>query len=633
MSIQMLAPDVVAKIAAGEVVERPASVVKELLENALDAGAGTVRIEIQGGGRREIRLVDDGGGIPEGEIELACTRHATSKISAADDLFNIHTLGFRGEALASIAAVSHFTLVSRPAGQEVGVEVRVDGGEFKGRTPRACTIGTIVTVRDLFFNTPARLKFMRQARTETGYINALVSDYALAHPQVALHLLSDGRTLLQTHGSGELYDALIEVYGLETAQQMLAVEGELGRGVERVRVSGYVSEPALSRATRRAMTLFVNGRRIRDRSLTYAVEEAYHTLLMKGRHPLVVIQIEVDPALVDVNVHPTKSEVKFAHANLVFSAVQRTVRAALQEQAPIPRIARVRSDTPTIQPEPPVRRRPAGPPARASAPLFPPDAEGAVTLPPRPRVGGPLFVEETPGEETEVVIGAGEAEAGWVEAGGEPADTEVVIAGEEAAAPAQGPVEERLPPLRVVGQMAGSYILAEGPDGLYLVDQHAAHERVLYEQLLAQRRRLSVRRQALLEPLVVELTPPQQAMLGERLEELRDWGFELEPFGERAYKVRAVPAILARRDMRVQVATLLEEWSEGLQQGHSWDEQLLTTIACHSAVRAGKVLSLEEMRELIQLLERSTMPRTCPHGRPTMLLLTRGQLEKEFRRR
>jgi len=569
MPIRLLPPELVAKIAAGEVVERPASVVKELVENSLDAGARHIHIDIHGGGRQEIRVVDDGCGIPAEEVALAVQRHATSKIATAADLYRIRTLGFRGEALASIAAVSHLTLVSRPAGQEVGMEVRVEGGRTVGQSPRPCTVGTIVLVRDLFYNTPARLKFLRQPRTEAGYIHTLVTDYALAHPGVAFRLLSDGRIVLNTGGSGNLHDTLIEVYGLETARQMLPVEKVVGEGEMRIRVFGYVGQPSLSRATRRAITLFVNGRRIRDTGLTYAVEEAYRTLLMADRHPVAIIGLEVDPAAVDVNVHPTKSEVKFVYGDQVFAIAQRAIREALQEHLAVPRIAAVRP-----RPAPAESPRPAGRPL--------------------PRFGGPLFEEE---EET-------------------------------------APVEEpKLPPLRVLGQMAGTYILAEGPDGLYLIDQHAAHERILYEQLAAERERLAIRTQVLLEPLIVELTPQQQALLGERLEELRAWGFELEPFGERAYRVRSVPAILTRGDVRDRVAALVEEWSEGLRRGSSWEEQLLITIACHSAVRAGQSLSPEEMRELVQLLEQTRLPRTCPHGRPTMILLTQQQLEREFGRR
>lgn len=589
MPIQILSPDVVSKIAAGEVVERPASVVKELVENSLDAGAETIRVEIRSGGRREIRVVDDGAGIPADQVELACRRHATSKIAAADDLYRVRTLGFRGEALASIAAVSHFTLVSRPADQQVGMEVRVEGGQPQETTPRACTIGTIVQVRDIFFNTPARLKFMRKPRTEAGYISALLTDYALAHPGVAFHYLSEGRTLLRTSGSGQLYDTLIEVYDLETAQQMIPVEGELGEGEERVRVSGYVGQPSLSRASRRAISLFVNGRRIRDRSLTYAVEEAYHTLLMKGRHPVAVIGVDIDPAQVDVNVHPTKSEVKFVDSNRVFAAVQRAVRSALQEHADIPQITAVRTTMPTLSPE--AIRRPHERSLWGGAPGQGQQRRGGVL----PRSGGPLFEE---GE----------------------------------TAPLVGPSPEGLPPLRVLGQMAGTYILSEGPEGLYLIDQHAAHERVLYEQLMAERERLSVNRQALLEPLVVELTPQQEDVLKDRLEELEGWGFEIEPFGERTYRVRTVPAVLTKGDVRARVAMLVEEWSEGLRRGLAWDEQLLITIACHSAIRAGKALTMEEMRELIHLLEGTALPRTCPHGRPTMILLSRQQLEREFGR-
>jgi DNA mismatch repair protein MutL len=570
MPIEILPPEVVAKIAAGEVVERPASVVKELVENAIDAQARHIRVEIRGGGRQEIRVVDDGCGIPADEIERACRRHATSKIRSAEDLTRVRTLGFRGEALASIAAVSHLTLVSRPQGQAVGMEVRADGEEISRPTPRACTVGTVVVVRDLFFNTPARLKFLKTPQTEAAYIHALVADYALAHPEIAFQLLSDGRTLLRTNGTGRLFDALVEVYGLESARQMIPVEDELGEGVGAVRVSGYVGQPSLSRASRRAITFFVNGRRIRDTRLTFALEEAYHTLLMAGRHPLAVIGVEIDPGQVDVNVHPTKSEVKFAEPDRVFAAVQRAVRKALQEHTAIPRVAGVASA------EAPVRR--AG---RTPAPI--------------PARGVELFPEE--------------------------------------AVPPTGTAEAGLPPLRVLGQLAASYILAEGPDGLYVIDQHAAHERVLYEQLLQEHAQRAVRTQALLNPLIVEVTPLQAAFLEEQAEELERWGFLLEPFGERAYRVRGVPALLAGKDLQNTLGPLLETWSDGVRRGVPWEEELLIAIACHCAVRAGQLLSMDEMRELVRLLEKARAPRTCPHGRPTMILLSQQQLLREFGRR
>ncbi len=569
MPIEILPPEVVAKIAAGEVVERPASVVKELVENAIDAGARHIRVEIRAGGRQEIRVVDDGCGIPAEEIERACRRHATSKIRSADDLYRVRTLGFRGEALASIAAVSHLTLVSRPAGQSVGMEVRAEGETISPPIPRACTIGTVVWVRDLFFNTPARLKFLKTPQTEAAYIHSLVSDYAFAHPQISFHLLSDGRTVLRTSGSGQLFDALVEVYGLETARQMIPVESAFGSGANVVRVSGYVGQPSLSRASRRAMTLFVNGRRIRDTSLTYALEEAYHTLLMAGRHPVAVIGIELDPALVDVNVHPTKAEVKFAEPDRVFAAVQRAVREALQAHAAIPHI----SSPAVIQV-----------PTRRSAP----------PSPPRPSPGGELF----------------------------PGEAELPAAGEPA-----------LPPLRVLGQLASSYILAEGPDGLYVIDQHAAHERVLYEQILDEYRRQALRTQALLEPLLVEVTPLQEAFLEEHREQLERLGFLLEPFGDRTYRLRNVPVVLARVDLRSTLESLIDAWSEGLRCAEDWEEAMLITVACHSAVRAGQTLTAEEMRELVRLLEKTRLPRTCPHGRPTVVLLSQQQLLREFGRR
>ena len=350
MPIRVLPPEVAGKIAAGEVVERPASVVKELLENSIDAGATDVRVEIREGGRRLIRIADNGGGIPESEVVLAFARHATSKLTDVEDLDRIATLGFRGEALASIASVSEVTVLTRPRSQAMGRLLRVDGGEIVRQEGKGSPAGTVVTVEHLFRNVPARLKFLRQPQTETGHIHTAITRYALAYPEIRFVLTADGRQTFQSSGNGKLYDVLIAVYGLDVAEKTIKVSSRRESGVEEeispeasnppsCQVHGYTSSPSLHRANRTYITFFVNRRWIQDRSLAHAVAQAYHTLLPVGRHPLAVLLLEMDPGEVDVNVHPTKREVKFRNSRSVFSAVQSTVRRALVERSPVPTMA------------------------------------------------------------------------------------------------------------------------------------------------------------------------------------------------------------------------------------------------------------------------------------------------------
>ncbi|HIC93054.1 MAG TPA: DNA mismatch repair endonuclease MutL [Anaerolineae bacterium] len=584
MPIRVLPPEVAAKIAAGEVVERPASVVKELIENAIDAGATEIKIEVRQGGRRLIRVIDDGVGIPADEVELAFARYSTSKLTSVDDLARIGTLGFRGEALASIAAVSQLTMVTRCADEAVGTKVRLEGGTIVQRQKKGCPRGTVVTVENLFYNVPARLKHLRSQATERRHIDDLVYRYAMAFPELRFTLLNDGRITFQSTGSGNLFDVLIKVYGLEIARQMLKIEREMKEGPSfpsspsSPLVHGYISPPSLHRANRHHLTFFVNRRWVQDRMLSYAVSEAYHTLLPTGRYPIVVLNIELDPAAVDVNVHPTKREVKFLRSEEVFAAVQKAVRRALVEGAPIPTVA--------IQPTPEWGRR-----------------RKLVEVGTR-RGRWALEVQRTAEVEEPQPL--------------EPGPPSFELA--------------KLPPLRVLGQMAQAYIVAEGPEGMYLIDQHAAHERVLYERLKAERAKMAVTSQALLEPLTIELSPQQAEALEESLDALASLGFDIEPFGGATFLVRAVPAVLAQGEVAEAIEELIADLA-GEEIGESAEERALISLACHSAVRAGQTLSMAEMRELVRQLEETAMPRTCPHGRPTMIRLSKAQLEREFGRR
>jgi DNA mismatch repair protein MutL len=572
MPIRVLPPEVVARIAAGEVVERPASVVKELIENALDAAATRVAVQIERGGIGLIRVVDDGHGIPAAELPLALARHATSKLDPDGEVGAVATLGFRGEALPSIAAAADVEIVSRAPG-ESGAAVRARAAVVEAVRPAAAAPGTTVTVRELFARQPARRKFLRTPPAEAGQVAQVVSHYALAYPEVAFSLSVDGRRVLGTPGDGDPRAAAAGVYGAPVAARLLEVRG--GDAVFAVR--GLVSPPELTRAGRGAVSVFVNRRWVQNRRLLYAVEAGYDTLLMTGRHPIAVLDLSVDPAEVDVNVHPAKAEVRFRAEGEAFRAVQAAVRGALVRLAPVP------SADPRV--------------GWGAAGMAPPDPGG----PPQPERWWHL---PAPGTLPQPAA---------------------------PRAPEAAPPRLVLPVLRVVGQVGGTYIIAEGPEGMYLIDQHAAHERVLFERIVRDRAARAPEVQGLLEPLAFEPTPVQAAALAECGEALAALGFALEPFGERACLLRAVPAVLGGRDPLRAVADFLD--AVAAEAPGTRADRAAMTLACHGAVRAGKTLAQDEMRELVRLLEACDVPRTCPHGRPTMVHVSAAALEREFGRR
>jgi DNA mismatch repair protein MutL len=570
MPIKVLSQEVASKIAAGEVVERPASVVKELLDNSLDAGATQIAVEVQGGGVRVIRVVDNGMGIPPQEVDLAFERFATSKVATTDDLEGISSLGFRGEALPSIAAVSDVTMVTRGPDELGGTFLNVKDGTILQKTKRGCPPGTTVTVRSLFRSFPARLKFLKSTATENGHISQLVTQYGLAYPEVRFTLVIDGRTSFRSPGNGNLREVLGVVYGADTAKSLLPVEPD-SEDLLLPHISGFASPHSLTRATRSYISLFVNRRWVQSRMLTYALEEAYHGLLMTGRHPIAVINIVMPPQELDVNVHPSKSEVKFRNERQIFGSVQKTVRDTLLAQAPTPSLG-------TLHRPQPVK-------AQQAERLFAPEeiySQGDVR--PLPTV-----------------------------------------------ASATGPTAQALPILRVVGQVVNTYIIAEGPDGMYMIDQHAAHERILFERIRDQRQRKAVEIQGMLQPVPVELTVRQQELLEMQLEGLVEYGFDIEHFGERTYLLRAVPAMLQGKNVAQSLTGLLDTLAEGAKD--EWEEDIAASLACHSAVLAGQALSQEEMIDLVRQLESTSQPKTCPHGRPTMIHLSNAQIEKGFGRK
>jgi DNA mismatch repair protein MutL len=614
--IRVLPPDLAARIAAGEVIERPASVVKELVENALDAGATRITVEVVDGGRASVRVADNGAGIAPDEVAVAFERFATSKIDARSDLAGITTLGFRGEALPSIASVSKVELTSAPgAGGAGGTEQRkaVQGraGQgvraevaFGGRVrvePAGVPGGTTVTVTELFRNTPARLKFLGSAATELARAHQVVATYALTRPEVAFSFTADGKQRFSTPGRGDLVEAVAGVYGWHVARLMVAVEPPtLTRPAQQeFVVGGLVGAPSLTRGNRGYITISVNGRWVESRRLSFAVEQAYHGFLGERRFPVAVLRLTVPYGDVDVNVHPAKTEVRFLREQVVFAEVQRAVRAALVEHAPVPH----------------ARQGAAAPEAAGAAwpenPLWPGLA------PPDLARAGARAADAMPGPglpTARLPVGPDGETPAYAVAGVAPTP------------------KRSLPVLRVIGQAHDAYIVAEGPSGVYLIDQHAAHERVVFEDVRERLGRPSEGGQRLLAPETVQLLPQHERVLHDHGALLAEAGFEVEAFGPHTALVRAVPRVLPQGSGAEALVRLLDSLADGSGTG-VWRERVLATLACHAAVRAGRRMTVEESQELVRRLETVEQPHTCPHGRPTMIYLSVSALERDFNRR
>jgi len=567
-SIHLLAPEIANAIAAGEVIERPASVVKELIENSLDGDARRINVDVRGAGRTSIRVSDDGSGIAAEELQLAFVRHATSKVTKLSDLDAVLSFGFRGEALASIAAVADVECSSG------GATVRIRAGEPVEQGPGPLLPGVTIEVRDLFTNVPARLKFLKSDATEVAAIKDVVSAFALLHPHVRFHLTIDARVAVSTTGDGDRRRAIAAVFGAPVAAEMLEMVGmplnphELAgfalssRGP--LEASGMVSQPRLSRGSRDGIVLAVNGRPISSRALVYALEECYQGRLERGRHPVAVIDIGIDPELVDVNVHPAKKEVRFRDEGAVFGALQRAVRAALDGSDPF-RYRPVESTTASFQ-------------------------------------SGFVAPQLTIHEAARALLTA------------------------EPSVPPQ--VESAL--LRPIGQVGPGYLVAEGPHGLVLVDQHAAHERVLYNRLLDRLRSGRGMSQPLLIPQAVDVEPALIAAAADHRADLANLGLEYEEFGPRSLRITAVPVEMPAGRATAAVQETLGALAEN--RGDGALEKAAAALACHSAVRFGDVLDVAEQRRLLADLESTEESVTCPHGRPTRLLIEWQELTRHFRR-
>ncbi|MFN7994376.1 MAG: DNA mismatch repair endonuclease MutL [Bryobacteraceae bacterium] len=654
--IRVLPDQVANKIAAGEVVERPASVVKELLENSLDAGATTLRVEVESGGRRLIRISDDGCGMLRDDALLAFERHATSKLRDVKDLLSIATLGFRGEALPSIASVSRLVLETRSAEETTGTRVEIAGGKMLACDEVALGNGTTITVRDLFFNVPARKKFLRSEQTELAHIASLVTHYSLAHPEKTFRLISGGVELLSVTPVESLRERVFQVFGSQTLEDLV----ELGTREQQLllpppyvppseaiaefrrepeepssktfRVSGFVSRPQVQKGNRNSIFIFVNDRLIRDRLLLHAISSAYHNLMPPAAYPFALLFLECDCEEVDVNVHPSKTEVRFRHQSFVHDFVRDAIRERLIESRPAP------SFTPGAAPQPAARM----PYSEFSQMLENEAAPADSVVPPAPDApaeSGPalpafaLRPSAAPAPRldfgnTAIAVTASDAPAPRMRVpashGAFPAD----------ALPVSDVSLGALSDLRPLGQLHESFIIAAGRDGLWIIDQHVAHERILFERVLKQRAAGHVETQSLLMPLVVQLTPGQQIEYARIADELHAIGFETEPFGNRTIAIKAAPAAIGAADLE-KVLTEVLETAEAELRGLSLEDvrrSIAASIACQAAIKVNMRLDYTKMEWLLRALAATDCPMSCPHGRPIALQYSTREILKAFHR-
>ncbi len=654
-TIHVLTPDVTNKIAAGEVVERPASVVKELVENALDAGATRIQVEVKGGGKELIRVSDNGTGVPADQAALAFERHATSKIREAEDLTTVLSLGFRGEALPSIASISRVEFVTRPATQDEATRIDVADGRIS-QSVAGAPVGTRVSVYELFYNTPARYKFLKTDATERRYIAEALTNMALAHFGVSFTLVMEGREVLRTPGTGRLKECIGSVYGRSVVEKLVAVEWDSGLTT----VSGYVGKPETAKGNRSAESIFVNGRWVQNRTLFTAVEKGYEALLAHRRFPLAVLHLSIDPTLIDVNVHPAKTEIRFKEEREVFKALMLSVRKALTEANLVREVGESGPPPPTIE------ERPAGPEATPGAQTrlvwnssaVRPVPRGQDVAPNRPSEH-PQWIGEARSEWSQgsTEVAATSAPAPWStpqQESGRPAPAHeredharLALASERAErerialtqeANAHGfDARELLASAQVLGQTLNTYLIVPVPHGLWLIDQHVAHERILYERVLnddanQDRGRSRTFSQELLIPQTLSLTPTLSAALEEHVELLGSLGFAVEPFGPREWLMRSVPATL-RTPGPTRLVALLEElitlFTEG---GPTLKERAAAMVACRGAIKAGDVLQPEAMNHLVRELAHVANPFACPHGRPVILQLHQREIERRFGR-
>lgn len=629
------------QIAAGEVVERPASVVKELVENAIDANSKHIRIDIEEGGLSLIRILDDGDGLEEEDVETAFHRHATSKIRDTSDLFRIATLGFRGEALPSIASVSKLTLKTSD-GKGKGHEITLEGGRITGKGSAASRKGTEIIVSDLFYNTPARLKYLRTIHTELGHISDVINRMALAHPEVAFILTHNGKNLLKTAGNGDLLRVITSIYGSSVGKMMLPIEGESLDFT----IKGYIAKPEVYRSNRSYMSTIINGRYIRNYSLMRAIQEGYHTLLPIGKHPIVVLHVEMDPILIDVNVHPAKLEVRLSKEQPLQELVTAEIKKVFQRTRFIPEVKREKkekqkSEQLSFQLQHELKRERE-------------EAEGETAIPTANVVSTQGTSVETDKEERtsfeqhphdesngiqlnnkEKLVMEGNPISPYIQDTSISRDREKEAANpyEDNGKTSLATSEKELPTIYPIGQLHGTYILGQNDQGLFIIDQHAAQERIKYEYFREKVKQIEPTLQDLLVPLTFEFTQAEEERIKERGHLFEEIGIHLEPFGTRTYLVRSHPTWFPKG----QEKELIEEMMEQLKVKDSLDigrlrEEAAILMSCKAAIKANKYLTKDEMFRLLETLRMCDEPYTCPHGRPVVIHHSTYEMEKMFKR-
>lgn len=645
--IRILSDLVANQIAAGEVVERPASVVKELLENSLDAGATRIRIEVEGGGRKLIRIADNGHGMVADDALLAFERHATSKLRTSDDLLSIATLGFRGEALPSIASVSRLTLETRSPEEDAGTVVEIAGGNIVRVEPAGLPAGTTITIRDLFFNTPARRKFLRSEQTELSHIAALVTHYALANPNRHFELHSSTQALLTAPAASSTSDRLFQIFGKETTSHMIPATAEMDftrvglpepppwqRDADYeppepgfLRLSGFVSKPDLQKLNRNSIYVFVNGRLIRDRLILHALTEAYRNIIPPTSYPVVLLFLEMPPQEVDVNVHPAKTEVRFRQAAFVHDFVRDTVRTALMHARPAADFLQALHNSPL-----------AGASLLVDVSPLPGGPEQPVLGPVQDAVG---FGSEAAPTAADVAAFSLEPQS-VPQVPGRLEFTEIIPVGYEATAQEDSPLQpdgeaqslNALATLRPLGQLQDSFILAVNDEGLWIVDQHVAHERVLFEKILRDRDVERVQRQRLLMPMLVDLLPAQMVAFTRLADELERNGFEAEPFGPKTIAIKAAPVGLQGRELERMLEEVLAvpDREQQVENAEARRHRIAASIACHAAIKINTPLDPTKIEWLLRELAKTDHPTSCPHGRPIALRYSLKDIQKAFHR-
>ena len=584
MAIHLLNQNTINQIAAGEVVDRPSSVVKELVENAIDAGATAITVEIKDGGISFIRITDNGSGIHKDDIKIAFLRHSTSKIKDATDLVSISSLGFRGEALSSISAVAQVELITKTPDELSGIRYEINGGVEKSFEEVGAPEGTTFIIRNLFYNTPARRKFLKTPQTEGSYINSLMEHLCMSHPDISFRYIQNNQQKLHTTGNGNLKDIIYNIYGREITKELLEVNGTF----EKFTISGYIAKPVVSRSNRNFENYYINGRYIKSPIIMKAIEEAFEPFMMQHKYPFTAFHINIEPTELDVNVHPSKMELRFANGPYIYDSIVNCFREALTRRELVPEIK--------INTEP--------------APILKPVAT---------RAPEPFEVKKIEKEAVEITKKPVEPEKKY----------EQMLLFDETDLLK----EENKPLIKIIGQVFDTYWIVEFENSMYIIDQHAAHEKVLYEEFIDRYEKRLITTQLLNPPVIIELTGREEEVLKENMDYFSDYGFELEDFGDNSYAIRGIPADFTEADTKELLMEILDAMTdESFKKTPDSIKDRIATMSCKAAVKGNNRLTDREARELINKLMTLENPYNCPHGRPTMTTMTKYELEKKFKR-